>query len=332
MHNLKFSSRLNSFFTEPNYFWDESKESISTLDLIERMSKVEGLTHVELNYPQHFEGVTIDQIKEKLQELDLQVSGIALRYDQTFYKGEFTNSDDSIRQKAITLTEEAIDICNELGGSVTTIWMANDGFDYSFQLNYQEAWNMQVEAIREVAQKNPTSQISIEYKPYQPRAFTLFSDIGTTLLGIEDINCDNVGITLDLCHMLMKKENPALSLALAQSRGKLMGVHLNDGYQDNDDGMMLSSVHFMQTLEFIYYLKKYNYDGLIYFDTFPVREDPIKECETNIKVFKQMSELIDKIGVEHIAQMIQNKDSIESQNMLLTILNTFTADQVQISQ
>ncbi|WP_235182965.1 sugar phosphate isomerase/epimerase family protein [Gracilibacillus boraciitolerans] len=229
------------------------------------------------------------------------------------------------------LTEEAVEICDELGGTVTTIWMANDGFDYSFQLNYQEAWEMQVEAIREVAQKNPNSNISIEYKPYQPRAFTLFSDIGTTLLGIEDINCDNVGITLDLCHMLMKKENPALSLALAQSRNKLMGIHVNDGYQDNDDGMMLSSVHFIQTLEFIYYLKKYDYNGLIYFDTFPIREDPIKECEMNIKVFKLMNELIDQLGLDHIDNIVKNKDSLESQNILLSILNTVTKEKAKIS-
>ncbi|MGJ9385988.1 sugar phosphate isomerase/epimerase family protein [Salipaludibacillus sp. CF4.18] len=321
MKDLKFSTRLNSFFTDVGSFWGDKKEHISTLDLIERLSHVKGITHVELNYPQHFKGHTVEEIKHKLDEVNLSLSGIALRYDNTFFRGEFTNSDDNLRSKAVTITEEAVEICGELGGSVTTIWMANDGFDYSFQLNYQEAWNMQVEAIREIAKKYPDSNISIEYKPYQPRAFTLFNDIGTTLLGIEDIKCDNVGITLDYCHMLMKKENPSFSLSLAQSRGKLMGIHLNDGYQDNDDGMMFGSVHFMQTLEFVYYLKKYDYKGLIYFDTFPIREDPIKECEMNIQMFKKLYQLVDGLGLDKIDQIVKDKDAVKSQELLLGILD-----------
>ena len=48
MFTNKFATRLNSF--QSNWHKDE-KPSIR--DLIDRASKVEGLTHVDLNYPDH---------------------------------------------------------------------------------------------------------------------------------------------------------------------------------------------------------------------------------------------------------------------------------------
>lgn len=319
MKELKFSARLNSFYTKPDLFW-KSKKEISTLDLIDRIKQVRGLTHVELNYPQHFKNTTINEIKENLNKNNLMLGGIALRFDSIFNEGEFTNNERSFRENVIKTTKEAVQICNDLGGNLTTIWCAYDGFDYPFQIDYEEAWNMVIDGIRQVAEEYPDSKISIEYKPYQPRAYALLGDIGTTLLAINDINCDNVGITLDFCHMIMKKENPAYSLALAASKGRLMGVHLNDTYSDDDRGMMIGSVHFMQTLEFIYYLKKYQYEGLIYFDTFPLREDPIKECEVNIEMYKYMYKLIDVIGMSKIQNLLKNRNSLESQKILLDIL------------
>jgi len=319
MKKHTFSARLNSFNTKPDLFW-ESKKEITTVELIDRIKSVEGLTHVELNYPQHFLNTTIDKIKESLDKNHIKLSGIALRFDNIFNEGEFTNNEESLRENVIKITKEAVQVCNKLGGELTTIWCAYDGFDYSFQIDYEEAWNMVIDGIGQVAKEYPNSKISIEYKPYQPRAYALLGDIGTTLLAINDINCDNVGITLDFCHMIMKKENPAYSLALAASRGKLMGVHLNDAYTDNDDGMMIGSIHFMQTLEFIYYLKKYKYEGLIYFDTFPLREDPVKECETNIDMYMYMYRLIDDMGMNKIQNILENRNSLESQKMLLNII------------
>ena len=40
-----------------------------------------------------------------------------------------------IREIAIKETIEAVEICNKLDGEVTTIWLANDGFDYPFQVD-----------------------------------------------------------------------------------------------------------------------------------------------------------------------------------------------------
>lgn len=318
MEKIAFSARLNSFLTKPELFWSD-KPSPTTIDLLERLSTVTGITHAELNYPQHFRVVDIGSVRQALNSFNLEYSGTALRYGNEFQCGSLSNPNPAIRKRAIDITKRAVETTLELGGLLTTMWFAHDGFDYAFQMDYEKAWSLLIEGIREVAQAYPEAQLSIEYKPYQPRAFSLIGDIGTTLYGIQDVGCPNVGVTLDLCHVMMKRENPACSLALAASHGKLKGIHLNDGYQDNDDGLMIGSVHLMQTLEFIYYLKKYRYSGLVYFDTFPIREDPVKECAANIEMFRLMSDFIDRYGMERVGQIVAKGDALESRHLLKEI-------------
>jgi len=314
---MKFSTRLNSFKTQPEIFFEEEKlKSLTVFDYVSRMAAVDGLTHVELNYPEHFENTSVEEVKHFLTEKALHVSGIALRFKNHYTFGEYANPDAQIRNKAIQETMEAIEVCNTLGGEVTTIWLANDGFDYAFQMDYEQAYDKIVDALKQITSRFPDNKISFEYKPYQPRAFSLIGNISTTLMLLEDVGAPNMGVTLDFCHMLMTKENPAYSLALAARKNRLMGFHLNDGHKDNDDGLMLGSVHFMQTLEFIYYAKRYNYDGLIYFDTFPLREDPVAECEQNIKMYKALDSFLDRFGLDKVEEIIQSENALQAQKLL----------------
>ena len=73
-----------------------------------------------------------------------------------------------------------------------------------------------------------------------------------------------------------------MAAALALRDGRLFGVHLNDGYGQADDGLLVGSVHPWQTLELLATLRRHDYRGTIYFDTFPVREDPAAESAANV--------------------------------------------------
>ncbi|NMB01320.1 MAG: sugar phosphate isomerase/epimerase [Firmicutes bacterium] len=307
---MKLATRINSFFTDGR----------TLIDVLDRLGAIEGLTHVDLNYPEHFIGQDLEEVKKALQRNNLKVNGLALRFRDQFKNGELGNSDAKIAAEAKQLCFEAVDLTKELGGSQITIWLGYDGFDYPFQLDYAKAWNQVVEAIKEIADHDPSIMVSIEYKPYEPRTFALVGDIGTTLLLIHDVNRPNVGLTLDYCHMKMKHENPAYSLVLAAEKNLLFGVHLNDGYGVTDDGLMVGSVGFIQTLEFLYYVKKYRYDGTIYFDTFPVREEAVAECTTNIKLLNRFMSLIDKVGMDTIDAIVSKNDAIAAQEILLKCL------------
>ena len=54
-----------------------------------------------------------------------------------------------------------------------TIWLGQDGFDYNFQVDYAQVWDLEIDGIREVAAHDPDCLISIEYKPNEPRAYSL---------------------------------------------------------------------------------------------------------------------------------------------------------------
>ncbi|MDR3322520.1 MAG: sugar phosphate isomerase/epimerase, partial [Synergistaceae bacterium] len=228
--------------------------------------------------------------------------------------------DESIRKRALDLTKEAADVCRELGGSVLTIWLAFDGFDYPFQAPYEEKWSQIKEAFREIADYAKDIKISIEYKPFEPRNFSMLDSVGTTLLMAGDIDRENVGVTLDFCHMLMKHDGPAFGLSLAASRRKLFGLHMNDGYSRMDGGMIFGSVNFSHAIEFVYYLKKYHYDGVVFFDTFPVREAAVEETGANIAAFNKCLKLIDEIGMGTIDAVVSSQDGVRAQKLILDMI------------
>lgn len=316
---MKFSSQIDSFRSRPELH--KFEENMTTYDLINRMGHVKGLTHIELNYPEHFVNQDKQAIKNCIEKNQLKISGIGLRYDKKFINGEFTNPIKNLRNKAIRLTFDAVEICRFLEGNIVTLCFGYDGYDYPFQQDYFQAYEFLIESLRWITFANPDIQFSFEYKPYEPSTFSFIGDCASTLLLIEKVGAPNLGVTLDFCHMIMKKENPAFSLFLSSLQNRLIGFHLNDGYGHFDDGLMLGSVHLMQTLEYIYYAKQVNFSGLIYFDTFPEREDPIAECEQNIRMYERLSNFIDEIGMENIEEMIRSQDAIQVQKLLMRLID-----------
>ena len=213
-----------------------------------------------------------------------------------------------------------MDACRAIGGSVVTIWQAYDGYDYPFQIDYEKAWGQMIEAFREIADYGKDLKISIEYKPFEPRNYTMLDGIGTVLLAIKEIGRENVGVTLDFCHMLMKHDNPSYSMVLAAKEHRLFGLHLNDGYCAMDSGLIFGSVNLPQSIELVYYLKKYQYDGVVFFDSFPVREGAEEEVAANIKTFQKIWNLIDTVGMEKVEEVISRNDGVASQQFLIDIL------------
>jgi xylose isomerase len=309
-----FSGRLNSFL--PREAGTSVRENV--FGAIDRAGKVRGLMALELNYPQHFRNISVDELKLRLQQNNLAVSGVALRYEKPRYSGgAFTNPDPKIRKKAIDLALEAVDVCRNLGAKTVTLWMAYDGFDYPFQADYKILWDLEAEGIQRVADFAPDLRVSIEYKPLGERAVPILNSIGTTLLMLEELGRDNVGVTIDFCHALMAGERPAYSAFLACNKKKLFGIHLNDGYGRRDDGLMVARVHFIETLELLLLLRECDYDGMIYFDTFPETEDPVVECEQNIKTVCALTNFLEASNWQRIKNALKKQDPMVSWEVIL---------------
>lgn len=307
---MKLATRINSFLPKFNNSVEEVLQEFNQL----------GLTHVDFNYPEHVIDISATKMKEIVQENNLLVNGVALRFRNEFINGELGNADSAISDRTVELCKEACDYCRDIGGEVVTIWLGFDGFDYSFQIDYEKVWNQIKDCLIQIADYAPDLKISIEYKPFQPRAYAFLDSFGVSLSMIHEVGRENLGITLDYCHMLMKHENPAYGASILGSRKKLFGVHLNDGYGLNDDGLMIGTNSLIKTIEFIYYTKLHSYEHAFYFDTFPVIEDPIAECKRNIKMIKKIDSVIDKLGMDYISGVIKENSGVKVSDLVLEIL------------
>ena len=80
-------------------------------------------------------------------------------------------------------------------------------------------------------------------------------------------------------------------------------MHLNDGYGKRDDGLMVGTVHPIQTVELFVELSRTTFDGVIYFDTFPDHGglDPVAEATTNIALTERLRAVAD--GLENDAEL-----------------------------
>ncbi len=277
------STRLNSMGARPD-LWSHG---LDTLGRIRRAGTVAGLDLVDLNFPQHVERTSRTDVSAALVDAGLGVGAINLRYDDTFLDGAFTHPHAAVRRRAVDLTIQAGEWALALGAKQVIVWPGQDGFDYPFQVDYQALWAHTVAGFQLVADALPELQIALEYKPLEPRRFYAVGDMSTSLLCVRDVGRDNVGVALDFAHALMARENPAQAAARALREGRLFGIHLNDAYGQADDGLIVGSVHPVQTLELIWTLQQAVYAEHVYFDTFPVREDPVAECARNVDALRR---------------------------------------------
>lgn len=297
----KYAARLNAFKVKGG----------TVAEMIAAVGRVGGLSAADLNYPDHFAGHEAGALSGLLADQGLVLNGLAMRYytEDAFRLGAFTHPDPAVRRAAIDLTKRGIDTCAAMGGSQMTLWMGQDGFDYSFQIDYARAWEDTIVAIAEVADHNPAIDIAIEYKPNEPRAHALMPDMATTLLALAEVARPNTGVTLDFAHMLYAGEMPAKAAMLAGRQSRILGLHLNDGYGKRDDGLIAGSVHPVQTVELLVAMLRLGYRGVIYFDTFPDLSglNPVAEAQANIRMTDRLLDLARGLAEDPVLAAAQSR-------------------------
>jgi xylose isomerase len=269
------------------------------------------LTAIEVNYPQHLRSVGEAQFLDAIGRSGLALTAISLRYDDAeFRQGVFTSPNAGTRERAVRLTLDAVDLATRFGVPHVNLWMSHDGFDYPFEVDYARLWEDEIEGFRRVCEHNPELRISVEYKPLEPRRVSLIAGMSDALLAIQAVGMPNFGVQIDFCHSLMAREQPAAATARALQAGRLFGVHLNDGYGPADDGLIVGSVHPWQTLELLWYLRRFAYRGTIYFDTFPERVDPAGECAANLRAVRRFERILDRLDAGELAHLQAGHDAL----------------------
>lgn len=303
------------------YATDGYSAPVGTLEAIARAGQVEGIVALDVNYPWPEENLSVQDVKNALARHGLRANAVTPHiYTREFVKGSFTNPDAALRRKTVERAKRALEVAHEMGADYMKLWPGQDGFDYPFQADYRQLNEFAVGGVREVAQSDPSMRIAIEYKFKEPRTHICFSTAARTLLAIQEMGVDNVGIVFDLGHSIFAKEAPAEALQLVHSYGKLYGVEMNDNWREWDDDLAVGSVHFIETLEFIDALRRIGWTGLWALDQFPFREDPVEAARFSIKTLRAMDRLLDRLDLNALKAAQAAQDALAAQRLIHDLL------------
>ena len=246
------------------------------------------------------------KIKELLEKTEMKCASIIPdHFSQRIWgNGAFTSRDPEVRKQAVAHTKEMIDAAVELKCDLINLWPGQDGYDYPLQGNFDEANQWFLEGIQECADYKPEVRIALEFKPKEPRNSCYLARSADTLLMALDTKRNNVGVTIDTGHAMVAGENVAEAVYRCISRGKLFHMHFNDNYRSWDDDMIVGSIHHVEYIEMLYWLRKFSYQGWYSMDQYPYREDGKTAISESIKTVIALEKVIDSYGEEEIGRLI----------------------------
>lgn len=294
------------------------KEDISFAEKVAVLAKIERLSGIEVSSDPESEETNALAVKKILDANGLSCScvGVPISAKRIYGKGSFGSVDKVVRQKAIDACKFAVDYAAEMGAEVVNIWPGEDGFDYALCCDYSRLYHDFLDGLTQVADHNKNLKIALEFKPREPRNRSLVDTCGTALLMCAEANRDNIGVCVDVGHVLYANANMANAVQMCADRGKLFHMHMNDclGYWDDD--MILGSVHFIEYIELCYVLRKVQYDGWCSVDIFPNREDAIGCTEESIRYLSLFDTMVDKIGMQNLNECIAKGDAAYTSRMI----------------
>lgn len=290
--NLVPFSRLSDRFVPSGYTDDHPLDR-----KLEMLAAVDGIDGVGLGYPcPPFRSGA--EVHRRLQQhgLTWALSDADIYTEPRFKQGSLSNPDPKIRAAALDRIKEAIDGSVEGGAASMNLWLGHDGFDYTFQGHYADAWKWILDGLAQVAAYNQSAMpICLEPKCKEPRAHSYVANTGLALWVLEQIDDPNLGLTLDYGHSLAALEQPAEAAALALRAGRLKQIHLNDNRRDWDLDLVPGAATVWEHIEFYYWLRKLGYDGWFSADVFTYRESGAEALQRVVQVHRKCTRIADRL-------------------------------------
>ena len=290
-------------------------------EMLDLALKVEGLDGLELIGNWHVNDGNIRDVAGMFKDRGMKICMLIpdLWTQAKWGRGSLAAPDAKTRQAAIDETKKVMDWAAELNCPYVDVWPGQDGFDYSFQADYPEAWKWLCEGLSECARHNDKVRILVEYKPKEPRTHCFVTSAAKVLLLLQEL--DQVGVLLDVGHSLQGGENVAEAAALLSSYGKLDYLHLNDNYRTWDDDMMVGSVHLVEYLELVYWLKQLDYKGWLTLDIFPYREDGVQAAIQCREWLETLFRAVERVGMKAFAEVIKSADACRASEIVRQAFN-----------
>lgn len=316
--NVKYSVFISNVASCCDRYCAAYGRKFSIEEMFERVKSIESIKAVDIVLTEEFKN-NLDIVKDCLKKTGLELASVAVDTfaNPIFQKGSLSSIDEKIRRQAIDDAKFAVDFAKEMGCKIVTLWPGQDGYDYMFAADYIKERTLFSDALKEICEYDKDITVTLEYKLKEPRTHSYISTVGTTLLMLNEIGCENAGIALDYGHAVLGYENPAESVAICKMYGdRLKHIHINDNYGVWDDDMIVGSVNTITYLEFLYWLKKTDYKGYITFDQFPYREDGRDAVSESAEWMTYLIDIVDKADSAEIERVIKTGSPIEASKLI----------------
>ena len=291
------------------------KSQPSKAEMIRQAAAISGVRGVELVGSWDVTPENVDEMGELLAKHGLACVSIIPDHfsQQRWGKGAFTSKDPAIRAQAYEETCAAAEMARSLKCPLINLWPGQEGYDYVFQSDYILDRRRTIEAVAKAAKAYPDIKFSLEYKPKEPRTHSTWARAADTLLVARETGQTNVGVTIDTGHSLVAGENLAEAAVLLSDFGKrLFHLHFNDNYRSWDDDMIVGSVHFVEFLELLFWLREVGYEGWYSMDQYPYREDGQGALRNSVEFLQSLEAMLDETAMGELRALIAEGDAVKS--------------------
>ncbi len=303
---------ITGFLSRTKDRFHEYNEPLSLDQKFQMMTEIEGYDGVEVVYPYEVNDPADTRALLEKYGLNVAAVNVNVKAEPEFRHGGLTSHDKAIRDKAVRFIKESKDFAAALGADKVTCCPLGDGYEFAFQYDYAKTWKYLIETFGEAGSYKPEIPLFIEYKPSETRGHCFVDSAAKTLCLLNDIGIRNMGVTLDFGHSMYGNENPSEALVLLAESPYHSYIHINDNDGKWDWDYFCGTKHFLEYVEFLYYLKKYGYEGYLTSDTSPTRWDIKGTFEANSRISNKIWQKLDRIDGEAFGRLIAGSDYLKT--------------------
>lgn len=282
------------------------------------MTRIEGYDGVEIVYPYEVKDPVETRSLLKKYHLNVAAVNVNVKAEPEFLNGGLTSSDARVREKAVGFIKEAKDFAQGVGADKVTCCPLGDGYEFSFQYDYGRSWKHLADTLAEAGAHLPEIPLFIEYKPSETRGRCFVDSAPKTLCLLNDIQNKNMGVTLDFGHSIYGSEHPAEAVSLLAESPYPYYIHINDNDGRWDWDYFCGTKHFLEYVEFLYYLRKYRYNDYLTSDTSPTRWDIKGTFEANSRLTRKIWTCLDRIDLNELEQLMLQGDYLKTWEFIET--------------
>ena len=308
---MKFAI-ITSFLSQTKDRFHEYNSPLTLDEKFKLMSEIDGYSGVEIVFP--YEVNDVQETKSALTRYGLGVAAVNVnvKAEPEFRNGGLTSTEQQIREKAVQIIKSAKDFAADIGADKVTCCPLGDGYEFSFQYDYAKAWKHLIETFSEAGSYRPEIPLFIEYKPSETRGHCFVDTAAKALCLLNDIKIPQMGVTLDFGHSMYGNENPAEAVALLEASQYAYYIHINDNDGKWDWDYFCGTKHYLDYVEFLYYLRKYNYNDYLTSDTSPTRWDIRGTFEANSRLSINIWNLLENIDNTKFESLIAQGNYLET--------------------